>query len=228
MRMQKTCVKCGRSQHHTSFSWANKAKGVRQAMCKACFCEYNRVRYYAKHEELRAKWLAYYQKKREDLCAYQKRYVAQNTEKVRKRRAATYQRDKETVLAKSRAYAKANRDKVLERKRRYYRENREILIPKMKAYAKSPKGREVSRKTLQKQRRDNKERVYARAAVMWAIRCGTLTRPTRCEKCRSKCRPHAHHHIGYERKHWLSVQWLCPPCHDIAHGKTPRSTISQA
>jgi len=53
----------------------------------------------------------------------------------------------------------------------------------------------------------------ARLAVKIAVAMGTLKRPTRCPRCNRKCRVQGHHHKGYDKRHWLDVQWLCASCH---------------
>lgn len=60
-------------------------------------------------------------------------------------------------------------------------------------------------------------KVNAWMAVRWAMEFGLLTRPDACERCGSTKKLHAHHHLGYERDHWLDVQWLCSPCHRVTH-----------
>src|SRR3990172_1637449 len=56
-------------------------------------------------------------------------------------------------------------------------------------------------------------------SVLVAIRSGLLFRPKTCENCFSAHEYiHAHHHLGYEKRHHLDVKWLCPPCHALAHG----------
>ena len=63
--------------------------------------------------------------------------------------------------------------------------------------------------------RNHKQR--ARRAVREAIEAGCLTRPSTCDECGAECKPHAHHHMGYDEQHWLDVRFLCVDCHIIAH-----------
>ena len=56
------------------------------------------------------------------------------------------------------------------------------------------------------------------AAVQYAIQKGTLIRPDTCEKC-GKTNPEGHHSNGYEKEHWLDVEWLCKDCHGEATRK---------
>lgn len=59
------------------------------------------------------------------------------------------------------------------------------------------------------------EKSAARSKVGYALKTGALNRPTQCQKCNLPCKPHAHHHRGYDRP--LDVAWLCSRCHAEAH-----------
>lgn len=66
----------------------------------------------------------------------------------------------------------------------------------------------------------------ARSAVSFGVRFGFLTRPATCQhpgKYAPVCggRIEAHHYMGYEREHWLSVEWLCETCHTAADRTKP-------
>lgn len=61
-------------------------------------------------------------------------------------------------------------------------------------------------------------RVQARKAVQGAVLAGILVRPASCPECGKTCVPHAHHHKGYSREHWLDVVWLCAKCHHQHEG----------
>ena len=69
-----TCQSCGKAKPDDEFGFRDKAHGIRQKRCRACFSEYNRARYEASREET---------KKR----VYE--YKASNPEKVLKTRLAT-------------------------------------------------------------------------------------------------------------------------------------------
>lgn len=75
--------------------------------------------------------------------------------------------------------------------------------------------RSVSRQRLHQRRFPERHR--ARMAVTRALRSGRLVRPNRCEHCRTRCRPEAHHARGYDRAHRLDVEWCCRTCHLAAH-----------
>ena len=59
----------------------------------------------------------------------------------------------------------------------------------------------------------------AHGAVAYACKTGRLSVPTCCEKCGMPGSVEAHHHNGYDKAHWLDVQWLCLRCHGLAHSK---------
>jgi hypothetical protein len=76
----------------------------------------------------------------------------------------------------------------------------------------------IARMTAYNRNRYNSDPLYrlkvaARGAVRYAVRTGALLRPTRCPTCNKRCRLHGHHHMGYARKNWLNVKWVCPKCH---------------
>lgn len=54
----------------------------------------------------------------------------------------------------------------------------------------------------------------ARARLNKAVRDGAITRPTNCEDCKKKCKPHGHHE-DYTKP--LEVNWLCTTCHANRH-----------
>ena len=60
----------------------------------------------------------------------------------------------------------------------------------------------------------NREKHRARRAVANALSRGQLMRPSECANCTQPCIPHGHH-VDYAKK--LDIQWLCEPCHKVAH-----------
>ncbi|KKL25847.1 hypothetical protein LCGC14_2401170 [marine sediment metagenome] len=61
------------------------------------------------------------------------------------------------------------------------------------------------------------EKVNARHALQWAVRNGSVKKPTRCQSCTLVVpRRGLHgHHADYSKP--LDVKWLCPPCHAEEH-----------
>lgn len=69
-------------------------------------------------------------------------------------------------------------------------------------------------------RKPGNPKVSAKGAVRNAVKTGLLLPVKEC-KCHHCGRPSKeyHHHLGYEREHWLSVIPLCFSCHRRAHAK---------
>lgn len=51
----KACSRCGKISSVESFAFKNKLTGSRQAWCKKCFKEYDRLRYHAGDKERKSK-----------------------------------------------------------------------------------------------------------------------------------------------------------------------------
>lgn len=74
------------------------------------------------------------------------------------------------------------------------------------------------RAALQREKRSLMGR--ARQAVHTAVQNKGLSKPDKCQLCGhpgTGREIQGHHHLGYEREHWLDVIWLCIPCHSEAH-----------
>lgn len=76
-----------------------------------------------------------------------------------------------------------------------------------------------------------RNKIEARAAINFGIKYGFLTRPDTCQsngKYGAKCSGiiEAHHHNGYDRKHWLDVEWLCVACHRAADAQKRNTTTT--
>lgn len=62
----------------------------------------------------------------------------------------------------------------------------------------------------------------ARYYISNAVRAGRVVRPANCEGCGKpdlgeyRSYIEAHHYLGYDEKHWLTVRWLCTKCHKEA------------
>jgi len=93
-------------------------------------------------------------------------------------------------------YQQANKERDRERRRKY------CLANKIAA-----------RERVYKSRKRHKDRSNARCAVYYALTHDKIKRPNACECCGKECKPHAHHYLGYEKKHYLDIKWLCLDCH---------------
>jgi hypothetical protein len=63
----------------------------------------------------------------------------------------------------------------------------------------------------------------ARNAVWYAIKKGTMVRPSECSACGAECVPEGHHD-DYGKP--LDVRWLCVPCHEAVHSGQPYARAS--
>lgn len=57
-------------------------------------------------------------------------------------------------------------------------------------------------------------KLRAQAAVRWAVKSGSLVRPSKCERCGAEGEVHGHHE-DYSKS--LDVVWLCRVCHGAVH-----------
>lgn len=75
-------------------------------------------------------------------------------------------------------------------------------------------GQEYMREYRKKYRERNQDKVAAGKAVGRAIKRGKIPHPATvsCKECGEQAREY-HHHLGYEREHWLDVIALCRKCH---------------
>lgn len=96
--------------------------------------------------------------------------------------------------------------------RKYYIKNREAIRERRNAQERA--------NPRQKDRTTTEER--ARAKLRYAVWSGKISKPPVCQNCGSGGKIHGHH-SDYSKP--LCVQWLCPPCHGLAHAK---SILSQA
>jgi len=65
---------------------------------------------------------------------------------------------------------------------------------------------------------EGQQKNKARRAVRTAVEAGRMVKPERCSLffplypiCKGQIE--GHHHLGYDREHWLDVQWLCAEHH---------------
>lgn len=83
--------------------------------------------------------------------------------------------------------------------------------------------REYDRKRMNDPQRRERQRLWYEAdplrkiahdTLNYAIRSGAIKRPSKCQDCGKRCKPHGHHE-DYSKP--LDVEWLCPSCHGLRH-----------
>lgn len=75
---------------------------------------------------------------------------------------------------------------------------------------------EIKRKSKRLSYKKDPRKDKARAAAAYAERYGVLIRPSVCEGCGADEFLERHHYLGYEKEHWLDVEYLCKRCHKKA------------
>lgn len=116
-----------------------------------------------------------------------------NCLKTRKNQRTCFSKD---CVYKNRLLVKRNGNKLYQRK---YRKDNLLKL----------------RLSRIKYQRLNKDKILAHRALNIAKKKG-LIKKLPCEKCGNKYSV-AHHYLGYSKKNWLRVIWLCISHHRIAH-----------
>lgn len=140
----KKCNKCGETKSKESFSFTNKAKGYRNALCKSCFAIYYKE-YHAKHKDKISKYKTQWardnnekvleqrrklrEENREKFTTYHKEYRKNNKEKLFLLNKNYRETNKERVFENGKRWREANRDRLLEEKKIYNIEHRDRLRP---------------------------------------------------------------------------------------------------
>ncbi len=102
---------------------------------------------------------------------------------------------------------------------RRLRDKSPLAQKRYKRFRNSEKYREYSRNRYHTMDENvRKARYYLRNA----LREGRLIKSSVCEHCGAtdygtkRSMIEGHHYLGYDKKHWFDVQWLCVTCHKIA------------
>lgn len=122
----------------------------------------------------------------------------------------TNPRSKANHLRATARYKKRHGAKVRKKDRTYYHERG----GKEKSEEWKRKNWDKVIASLRRSELKNRIKVKARQAVRNAIRRGDIKKPKRCQKCgRVTAELDAHHYMGYTKRHWLDIKWLCEDCH---------------
>jgi len=102
-------------------------------------------------------------------------------------------------------------EREIKRRTAYLLKKRGSYIPRgTRGRPIGPTGKKAERNKFDANSRDKQ---YARLAVKGALGKGLIIKPNVCSDCGKNGRIEAHHYLGYEKEHWLDVQWFCPKCH---------------
>jgi hypothetical protein len=192
----KICSKCGIEKPVSEFYKNRSRKDGLCYRCKDCAAAY-----YQDHKDKKSTYNQnYYKENKDELNASSHRYYKENKEKIANQKHGYNQDHREERASYSHTYYQEHKKEVTAWKRKYAREHKEEMALYERNY-----------------KRDYPERIRAKSAVRNAIKTGKLIRPDSCSECSKECKPHGHHYLGYEEKHWLDVEWLCASCHQRLH-----------
>ena len=93
---------------------------------------------------------------------------------------------------------------------------RKCNTERAKKYRQTENGRKAIYKAVYKSVKKYNYKQNARVRVYDAIKKGKITRPDKCDKCKTETKPEAHHK-DYLKP--LDVSWLCKSCHCLEHKK---------
>ncbi len=90
-------------------------------------------------------------------------------------------------------------------------------------YRQSNNGKITAQKAQKRRTEENCDirhnKKCARRAVAIAIKAGNIIKSSICSLCGRSSNIESHHHLGYDKEHWLDIQWLCRDCHHSTHEK---------
>lgn len=124
---QKPCNKCGQSFPLTSEFWnrLTKSSDGFQPRCKACASDYNRKRYLANQDAIKAQTNEYYYANRDVALAKRREYVKTRVEHIRLINKLWREKNKKHKSQSAHAYHAANREKNNARTRQWKKANPE-------------------------------------------------------------------------------------------------------
>jgi len=195
----KKCTKCGIEKELSEFTKLKRSRDGLYPQCRTCKLEYWKKN--REHELARNK--QWKKNNTERVRESSKKWKKENPEKVKKYKAADYQKHKEKRDKSAREYLK----KYPEKKKEYAKKSREKET--FKEWRRAWDRAQEYHKTLEQK---------ARKVVCYAVKNGSLTKPTTCSECQNEGKVEAHH-ADYEKP--LEVVWLCRKCHMAKH-KTKR------
>lgn len=144
----------------------------------------------------------------------QTKYVQSEKGRETKKRARKRYQESEHGQAVMCAYFQSEKGKaaVKRAKDKYTRSQKNKDA--QRRYRLSPKGQAYRLKANQRERQRYPQRVKARKAINHAVEQGLMPPISvqQCQSCGGQAE-HYHHHLGYEKIHWLDVVSLCTQCH---------------
>ncbi len=123
-------------------------------------------------------------------------------------------KNRDKYNAYTREWANINRDRIRIKQRKWYKENRESEKVRRKKYRQEHPEFKIYENNYKK---NEPEKIKARAKLKYNVRAGNIQKPDICEICRkffSKQNLGGHHN-DYNKA--LEVIWVCAMCHKTLH-----------
>jgi 5-methylcytosine-specific restriction endonuclease McrA len=213
--MTKVCVKCKILKDLSEFNKQKSSSDGLQGSCRACFSEYNRVRY---------------SEKKEHILSTVTKYRLANQDKVNALKKARYEKKSDYIREKARTYYFENKEACIKRQIEWVSKNRALVNENSRRWAKNnpDKRRDVS--VINQNRR--KEAVTSEK-IPHGFRAILLSEQgNKCAGCLNELskRYHVDHYlpICLGGKHIFdNLQLLCQPCNNRKAGKHPMRWLSE-
>ncbi len=94
-------------------------------------------------------------------------------------------------------------------------------------YRRSKRGKATARRAKKR----NRHHYEARNSVNNSLRHRKIHRPASCIICDQSTKLHAHHYLGWNKKHYLDIWWVCNRCDPSFNSSLPHDgslTLDQA
>ena len=121
--------------------------------------------------------------------------------------------EKESRSKKAKQYVIENAEKRATAQKQYYLAHKNKILNYVKEWAQSNPDKTYT--YVKRSRTKHSNETKARTAVGNAVRRGKISPASSfiCACCGMKPAAEYHHHLGYEKQHWLDVTPLCNDCH---------------
>jgi hypothetical protein len=198
--MNKKCSKCGKEKPIDEFPERKDSKDSHRSWCIQCDKERHSLFYKNNKKAISAKHGEYYKNNKTAFSKKHKEYRS-----LHRQEAADYQRE----------YLKTQRGKEVHKKGQLTFEAKHP--GKFNEYVKKYRSKFPERiaNYHKKYAEAFPNKYIARVAVSSAVLSKKLPpiKTQKCSVCKKRQAQNYHHHLGYEKDHWLDVIPVCSKCH---------------
>ena len=138
-------------------------------------------------------------------------------EKQKQNSKENYYKNREKKKKQAMDYYYNNWSKRQRQRNEWLKKNKDKADGYKRKYTQSKKGKISAKKSFDKYKKNNLEKIKARWFLNSAVRLGKIIKPKTCSSCGKIKRLQGHHHINYDKKNYLNVLWLCSTCHKQRH-----------